>query len=108
MKIKFKNGSKIESIESKDSKRSYPTRIKFGEWETITPSSSKEIDRNRILMKSLISLQNKLEKALKLMLYTIGENRYTRELPFMLFMSWNILPVLRAKFQRYYRLEYYT
>lgn len=35
-------------------------------------------------------------------------NRYTRELPFMLFMSWNILPVLRAKFQRYYRLEYYT
>lgn len=49
MKIKFKNGSKIESMESKDSKRSYPTRIKFGEWETITPSSSKEIDRNRIL-----------------------------------------------------------
>ena len=24
-------------------------RIKFGEWETTTPSSSKEIDRNRIL-----------------------------------------------------------
>lgn len=24
-------------------------RIKFGEWETTTPSNSKEIDRNRIL-----------------------------------------------------------
>lgn len=49
MEIKFKNGSKLENIESEDSKRSYPTRIKFGEWETTTPSSSKEIDRNRIL-----------------------------------------------------------
>lgn len=42
-----------------DSKRSCPTRIKFGEWETTTPSS-KEIDRNRIyiiknIQKSFLS-----------------------------------------------------
>lgn len=37
IEIKFKNGSKIEIIESEDSKRSYPTRIKFEEWETTTP-----------------------------------------------------------------------
>lgn len=49
MEIKFKNGSKIESIESEDSKRSNSMRIKFGEWETTTPASIKEIDRNRIL-----------------------------------------------------------
>ena len=40
MEIKFKNGSKLENIESEDSKRSYPTRIKFGEWETTTPKNS--------------------------------------------------------------------
>lgn len=49
IEIKFKNGSKLENIESKDSKRSYPTKIKFGEWETTTQPSRKEIDRNRIL-----------------------------------------------------------
>lgn len=47
IEIKFKNGSKIEIIESEDSKRSYPTRIKFGEWETTTQPSSKEIDKNQ-------------------------------------------------------------
>lgn len=49
IEIKFKNGSKLENIESEDSKRSSPIRITFGEWETIMQSSSKEIDRNRIL-----------------------------------------------------------
>ena len=49
IEIKFKNGSKLENIESKDSKRSYPKRIKFGELETTTPVSSKEIYRNQIL-----------------------------------------------------------
>lgn len=49
IEIKFKNGSKLENIESEDSKRSSPMRIKFGEWETIMQFSSKEIDRNRIL-----------------------------------------------------------
>lgn len=48
IEIKFKNESKIESIESEDSS-SYPTRIKFEEWETTTQPSSKEIDKNRIL-----------------------------------------------------------
>lgn len=33
IEIKFKNGSKIESIESEDSKRSNSMRIKFGEKE---------------------------------------------------------------------------
>ena len=36
IEIKFKNGSKLENIESEDNKRSYPTRIKFGEWEDTT------------------------------------------------------------------------
>ena len=49
IEIKFKNGSKLENIESEDSKRSYPTRIKFEEWETTTQPSREEIDRNRIL-----------------------------------------------------------
>ena len=49
IEIKFKNGSKLENIESKDSKCSSPMRIKFGEWETTTQPSRKEIDRNRIL-----------------------------------------------------------
>ena len=35
IEIKFKNGSKLENIESECVKRS-PMRIKFGEWETIT------------------------------------------------------------------------
>ena len=48
MEIKFKNGSKLENIESKDSKRSSPMRIKFVEFGTTT-QLSKEIDRNRIL-----------------------------------------------------------
>ena len=33
IEIKFKNGSKLENIESKDSKCSNSMRIKFGEWE---------------------------------------------------------------------------
>ena len=49
IEIKFKNGSKLENIESKEGKRSSPMRIKFGEWETTTQPSRKEIDRNRIL-----------------------------------------------------------
>ena len=49
IEIKFKNGSKIENIESEDGKRSYPTIIKFGEWEAIVPENHYEIDRNRIL-----------------------------------------------------------
>ena len=49
MEIKFKNGSKIESIESENSKRSSHIRIKFEELETTTQPSSKEIDKNRIL-----------------------------------------------------------
>ena len=49
IEIKFKNGSKLENIESEDSKRSSHMRIKSGEWETKTQPSSKEIDRNRIL-----------------------------------------------------------
>lgn len=36
IEIKFKNGSKLENIESEDSKRNSPMRIKFGEWETTT------------------------------------------------------------------------
>lgn len=49
IKIKFKNGSKIEIIESEDSKRSYPTRIKFGEWKTTTPENSEEVMKKQIL-----------------------------------------------------------
>lgn len=49
MEIKFKNGSILENIESKDSKRSNSMRIKFREWETTTQPSREEIDRNRIL-----------------------------------------------------------
>lgn len=37
-------------------------RIKFGEWETTTPSNSEEIDRNRILY-----YQNHPEEFLELM-----------------------------------------
>ena len=48
IEIKFKNGSKLENIESEGCKRS-PMIIKFGEWETTTQTISKEIDRNRIL-----------------------------------------------------------
>ena len=49
IEVKFKNGSKLKNIESENSKRSYPTRIKFGEWETTMPSSNKETDKNQIL-----------------------------------------------------------
>lgn len=49
IEIKFKNGSKIEIIESEDSKRSYPTRIKFGECETTSQESYTEVDINKIL-----------------------------------------------------------
>ena len=49
MEIKFKNGSKIESIESENSKRSSPIRIKFGEWETTAQESYTEVDMNKIL-----------------------------------------------------------
>lgn len=49
IEIKFKNGSKLENIESKDCKRSNQTRIKFGEWETTTSESTKEVKRNQIL-----------------------------------------------------------
>lgn len=45
MEIKFKNGSKIESIESENSKRSSPIRIKFGEWETTAQESYTEVDK---------------------------------------------------------------
>ena len=48
IEIKFKNGSRLESIESNDCKRSKP-RIKFGEWETTTPENTKEVKRNQIL-----------------------------------------------------------
>lgn len=43
IEIKFKNGSKIEIIESEDSKRSNSMRIKFREWETTTPENSEEV-----------------------------------------------------------------
>ena len=49
IEIKFKNGSKLENIESKDCKRSNKVRIKFGEWEATAPENHYEIDRNRIL-----------------------------------------------------------
>ena len=49
IEIKFKNGSKLENIESEDSKRSSSMRIKFGEWETITPENSEEIMKKQIL-----------------------------------------------------------
>lgn len=49
MEIKFKNGSKLENIESEDSKRSYPTRIKFGEWETTTQENSEKVMKKQIL-----------------------------------------------------------
>lgn len=49
IEIKFKNGSKLENIESKDSKRSNSMRIKFGEWETITQENSEEVMKKQIL-----------------------------------------------------------
>lgn len=49
MEIKFKNGSKLENIESKDSKRSNSMRIKFGEWETTTPENSEEVIKKQVL-----------------------------------------------------------
>ena len=49
IEIKFKNGSKLENIESKDSKRSNYIRIKFGEWETTTPENSEEVMKKQIL-----------------------------------------------------------
>lgn len=49
MEIKFKNGSKLENIESEDSKRSSPMRIKFGEWETTTQENSEEVMKKQIL-----------------------------------------------------------
>lgn len=48
IEIKFKNGSKLENIESKD-KRSNSMRIKFGEWETTTPENSEEVMKKQIL-----------------------------------------------------------
>lgn len=61
IEIKFKNGSKLENIESEDSKRSSHMRIKFEELEATMQPSSKEIDRNRILY-----YQNHPEKFLSL------------------------------------------
>lgn len=58
MEIKFKNGSKLENIESEDSKRSYPTRIKFGEWETTMSENSEEVNRfyiTRNIQKSFLN-----------------------------------------------------
>ena len=49
IEIKFKNGSKIEIIESEDSKRSNSMRIKFREWETTTPENSEEVMKKQIL-----------------------------------------------------------
>lgn len=49
IEIKFKNGSKLENIESKDSKRSNSMRIKFGEWETTTQENSEEVMKKQIL-----------------------------------------------------------
>jgi len=49
MEIKFKNGSKIESIESENSKRNSPIRIKFGEWETTAQENSEEVMKKQIL-----------------------------------------------------------
>ena len=48
MEIKFKNGSKIESIESENSKRNSPIRIKFGEWETTAQENSEEVMKKQI------------------------------------------------------------
>lgn len=49
IKIKFKNGSKLENIESKDGKRSNSMIIKFREWETTTPENSEEVMKKQIL-----------------------------------------------------------
>lgn len=49
IEIKFKNGSKLENIESKDSKRSNSMIIKFGYWETTTPENSEEVMKKQIL-----------------------------------------------------------
>ena len=49
IEIKFKNGSKLENIESKDGKRSNSMIIKFGEWETTTPENSEEVMKKQIL-----------------------------------------------------------
>lgn len=48
-------------------------RIKFGEWETTMPSSSKEIDRNRILY-----YQNHPEEFIELMEYDLHLLRYQK------------------------------
>lgn len=49
IEIKFKNGSKLENIKSKDNKRSNSMRIKFEEWETTAQESYTEVDINKIL-----------------------------------------------------------
>lgn len=49
IKIKFKNGSKLENIESKDSKHISPIRIKFGEWEATTQENSEKVMKKQIL-----------------------------------------------------------
>ena len=49
IEIKFKNGSKLENIESKDGKRSSSMRIKFGKWETTTPENSEKVMKEQIL-----------------------------------------------------------
>ena len=48
-------------------------RIKFGEWETTMPSSSKEIDRNRILY-----YQEHPEEFLELMGYDLHLLQYQK------------------------------
>lgn len=49
IEIKFKNGSKLGNIKSKDNKRSNSMRIKFEEWETTSQESYTEVDINKIL-----------------------------------------------------------
>ena len=49
IKIKFKNGSKLKNIKSKDNKRNNFMRIKFGECVTTTQESYTEVDINKIL-----------------------------------------------------------
>lgn len=66
IEIKFKNGSKLENIESKDSKCSNSMRIKFGEWETTTQENSEEV-----MKKQILYYQEHPEEFLELMGYDL-------------------------------------